>query len=883
MHSLGLVSQSLCALSSLRFKLFLDVLSSDRLTASQPYPILSVRLRHFCTSTTLNVQPEVRFIVRTVLRFLLWIVSILVLALAISIWWFVYRPLPQLDGTASLPGLQQNVTVERDNWGVPHIRAASVEDLVEAQGYVIAQDRLWQMDLLRRAARGQLSEILGPATLDVDKDFRTLNFSRAAQRDLAMMDPASRKLMEAYARGVNHFIQQHSSRLPVEFTLLNYKPQPWQPTDSLVISGYMYRTLTDTREEEIRRAIVTAKVSPELARDLFSQEASMDHFVVGDPNADHKPNDPAKADANDEDDDEMDVDDVLKADYKLHPPPAAATAPDLTSVLAKEVAAWLRQSRRDIRHSLGSNNWVVSGDHTATGRPLLANDTHLELTIPPIWYELHVTAPGWNVKGFTLPGAPLVVIGHNDRIAWGFTNNGADVLDLYIETFNPDVPDEYRVNGQWKKADVFDEVIRVRGAPDEHMKLFVTRHGPVVQREGDKVYAMRWTALEPGGLSGTYYWLGSAQNWGEFREIMRKVWGPAQNAVFADVDGNIGYLMAARVPVRKKGYGEVPVPGDTDDYEWTGYIPFEELPQVFNPESGLIVTANARVVGPNYKPYLTDNWEEPYRTARIYDLLHDKHDLRPEDMLKVQADTYSYPHVFLAEQLAAAARIVPPKDLRARRLIYQAKDWNGNADPNSYVLSFLDAAQYGALNLILEPKLGKDAELYQWRSLVFLQRILTERPARWLPPNFKNYDELLSAAADLAVRRLEERTKDPNPEDWPWKRFNYLDMLHPIGREGILKKLLSISGQPQPGTDWSPRAASRSHGPSERFVANLADWDQSILLIPAGQSGQPGSEHYTDQYSYWFEGKPIYEPFSDVAEAKVKQHTLTLKPAPLVK
>jgi penicillin amidase len=224
----------------------------------------------------------------------------------------------------------------------------------------------------------------------------------------------------------------------------------------------------------------------------------------------------------------------------------------------------------------------VSGAHTATGKPLLANDTHLELSIPPIWYEMHLTAPGYNAKGFTLPGAPLIVIGHNDRIAWGFTNNGADVQDLYIETFNPAAPDDYRVNGAWVKAQVFDETIHVKGQPDEHLKVVVTRHGPVVHREADKVYALRWTALEPGGLGSTYNWLSTANNWREFREIMKRVWGPGQNAVYADVDGNIGYVMAARVPIRKKGHGEIPVPGDTDAYDWTGYIPFEQLPQALN-------------------------------------------------------------------------------------------------------------------------------------------------------------------------------------------------------------------------------------------------------------------------------------------------------------
>jgi penicillin amidase len=817
--------------------------------------------------------------VRTILRLLLWIAGVVVVIVATAIWWYVYRPLPQLDGSVSLPGLMSEVSVERDNWGVPHIRAGSVEDLAEAQGYVMAQDRLWQMDLLRRAARGQLSEVLGPATLEIDKDFRILNFSRAVERDFGMMDPEARRMMEAYARGVNEYVQQHMAHLPIEFTLLNYKPQPWQPTDTLVIGCYMYRTLTDTRAEEMGRAIVTEKVGAELAKDLYSPEAAMDHFVVGDPNAGKDAHATAHSDSDEEDDDEeMDPSDVQKTKREIPSGPTASGQTERSAALAEEVKNWLGESQREIRRSLGSNNWVVSGERTATGKPLLANDMHLDLTLPPIWYEVHLTAPGWNVKGFALPGAPLVVVGHNDRIAWGFTNNGADVLDLYIETFNPANLDEYRVNGAWKKADVYDEVIKVKGEADQHLRLLVTRHGPVVRQEGGKTYAMRWTVLEPGALCNFFNWLGKAQNWSEFRQTIKGIWGPGQNVVYADVDGNIGYILGAHVPVRKKGHGEVPVPGDTDDYEWTGYIPLEELPQVFNPDSGMIVTANARVVGPNYKPYLTDHWEEPYRTARIYDLLHDKTGLRPEDMLKIQTDIYSYPHMFMAGQLAAAARTAPPKDPRAKKLLEEAKNWNGMADANSSVVSFLDATLYRTVDLILEPHLGEDTGEYHWRRVAFLQRVLTDRPGRWLPSNYKNYDELLSDAADRAAKYLEEKTKDGDPDDWEWKRFNYLDMLHPIGREGILKKLLSITNQAQSGTLWSPRAASRHDGPSERFVANLADWDQSIMLITGGESGQAGSEHYQDQFHYWFEGKAIYGPFSDAAEAKVRRHTLTLKP-----
>jgi len=811
------------------------------------------------------------------LRIFGWIVTIVLLLGGFGLWWFVYRPLPQVDGTLSLPGLKAEVTVERDIWGVPHIRASSLTDLVEAQGYVMAQDRLWQMDLLRRVGRGQLAEIFGPDVVKIDTQFRTLRIAAVADREALSLEGESHDEMEAYARGVNAYIDQHKKNLPIEFNLLKYTPQPWKPADSLVIAGYMYQTLSNTWESDLNRAKVTERVGADRAKDLFSPEAALDHFVVGDPNGDGGAEQSGRNPDDDDDDDDMVPDTVLKARATTNPSP---NFPDLTSSLAPQIENWIHESQADIRRSLGSNNWVVSGAYTATGKPLLANDTHLELTIPPIWYEAHLTAPGWNVKGVTLPGGPLVVIGHNDRIAWGFTNNGADVQDLYIETFNPANPNEYRVKGQWQKAQVADETIHVKDKPDEHVRIVVTRHGPIVRRERDKAYALRWTATEPGGLSNTYYDLGKAQNWNQFRDILKKVWGPAQNVVYADVDGNIGYVMAARVPIRKKGSGQVPVPGDSDDYEWTGYIPFEKLPQIFNPQSGLIVTANARVVGPKYKPYLTDDWEEPYRTARIYDLLHDKHDLRPADMLKVQSDTYSFPDAFVGEQLVAATRSVAPKDDRTKRLVAATKDWNGIAVTDSPVVPFLGFTRQEALRLILEPYLGKDIDLYHWRKTAFLQKLLTDRPSKWLPPPFKTYDELLVAAADSTVHTLESRTASTRIEDWQWKNFNALQMQHPIGRAGLLKFFLSIADKPQSGTRYSPRAATPRHGPAMRFVANLADWDDSILLIPGGQSGQPGSSHYTDQFSYWFDAKPIVQPFTDAAEARTKRHTLALTPAP---
>ncbi|HKV24007.1 MAG TPA: penicillin acylase family protein [Candidatus Acidoferrum sp.] len=819
---------------------------------------------------------------RTILRYFLWTIAILAVVAGGLAWWFVYRRLPQIDGTVTVAGLKHDVTVERDKWGVPHIRAESLEDAVEAEGYVMAQDRLWQLDLMRRAARGELSEIVGPLALRSDRQFRTYGFGRAAERDYAAMDKDAQTLMAAYARGVNRFIELHRKNLPMEFSLLKYEPSPWQPTDSLVVAGYMYQTLTNTWERELDRAKVEERAGPERSKDLFSDESPMDHFVVGDSNAS---NDGSKASRlvpgrkHEEDEDASD-DTILKAESERQAKRGGEEeSADLTSALWPAIQNYLEAAQSEIRAGLGSNDWVVSGAHTESGKPILANDTHLELSVPPIWYEIELSCPGYRAEGFTLPGAPLIVIGHNDHIAWGFTNNGADVQDLYTETFNPEAPDEYRVNGAWEKAQTFDEVIHVKGQADEHWKVVVTRHGPIVRREGGKAYALKWTALEPGGLGNTYNWLSTARNWEEFKDVMKKVWGPGQNAVYADVDGNIGYVMAARVPIRKKGNGEVPVPGDTDDYEWTGYIPFDQLPQALNPQSGLIVTANARVVGPEYKPYLTDRWEEPYRTARIYSLLHNKNGLRPIDMLRVETDTYSYPHMFLAEQMVASSKSAQPRDARARELIEQLKNWNGIAEADSPVVSFLEMTRRAALRLILEPYLGSDTPLYEWRSTTFLQKVLTNRSAEWLPGAYKSYDELLAAAADEAVEMLVEQTKSKRISGWKWEYLDSLDMLHPLGRQGILKWFLSISGKPQSGTAYSVRAATTHHGPSMRFIANTADWDASILLIPAGESGQLGSGHYTDQFSYWYEGRPIQLAYSDAAEANARQHTLTLKPA----
>ncbi len=782
--------------------------------------------------------------------------TLLALALLAMItgWWVVHRALPEYDGTASLPALRGEVSIERDQFGVPRIRAASLADAVIAQGYTVAQDRLWQMDLIRRAAAGELSEIFGAVTLELDREARTLGFRAAAEGEVAQLDDDSRELLEAYAAGVNRYIEQRRDRLPWEFVALRYEPRPWEPKDTLLVAGYMYRVLASSWRAELNRARVTARVSEELARELYVVDSPLDRYIVGG-----------------------------------EPPGQAAAAASQDSEASEFAKYWLlaRASlghlAEDAERIAGSNNWVVSGEHTYSGKPLLANDTHLSLEMPCIWYLLHLTAPGWNVKGFALPGVPLILIGHNDRIAWGFTNNGADVQDLYVETFRDDASREYLLNGGWLEAEVRREVIRVRGQEDVTHEVLVTGHGPVLVREGARGYAMRWVATDPGGLSSRFFWLGKARNWEEFLEAARGIVGPAQNIVYADVEGNIGYVMPARVPVRRRGNGSVPIPGESDDYAWIGQIPFAELPRVLNPPAGIIATANARVVGPGYPHYLTERWVSPHRTARIYKLLEAKirsgEKFHPEDFLRMQTDIVSLPHRTMAQALVEAAEHLPPQPPRLRALIERLRTWDGRATANSAEVSFTDAVRREFFRRLLEPHLGDDVQLYDWsRSAVFTDNVLRDRPAHWLPPEFSSYDELLMSCAQAAVERLESLSGEQDPNRWEWGALMQLEILHPMGRSGLLRTLLSIGPLPQSGTPDTVKQTGRRFGPAMRFIADTADWDNSIMLISTGQSGQWLSPHYRDQFPAWFEGRGLPSGFSDAAWQRARRHTLRLLP-----
>src|SRR5256712_3965061 len=492
--------------------------------------------------------------------------TLLLLAASGAVWlyWRSHACLPQLDGTLRLAGLRSPVQVLRDAHGAPHVRAQSLEDLLFAQGYVTAQDRLWQMDMSRRLAKGELSEILGEAVLRLDVESRTLGLRQLAERAVGELDPEARRLLGAYAGGVNAFISSHRSRLPIEFLILRYEPQPWQEADSLCVAITMTKALNTSWSDELMRERNEKKLSPELYEDLFP-----DHSPWDEPVAEPVPNPRALA------------------------PVAAASK---TTVAPETLLGAWAASQAEASSGSGSNNWVVSGAHTRSGKPLLANDPHLGHSVPSVWTMVHLKAPGLDASGVTFPGLPFVVLGHNERIAWGATNTGPDVQDLYVETFNLRDPRKYLHKGQWVGAEQREEIIKVRGKRDYPFLVKVTRHGPVVSHDGDRDLALRWTALEPHALRFPFLKIDRAQNWQEFTAALRDFTGPMQNFVYADVDGNIGTYAAGWLPVRKHGEGTVPSPGDADDYDWSGYVPFEDLPHAFNPPAGMISTANGPVV-----------------------------------------------------------------------------------------------------------------------------------------------------------------------------------------------------------------------------------------------------------------------------------------------
>jgi len=775
----------------------------------------------------------------------------LALAVAAATWayWRARSSLPQLDGTIRLSGLGGPVEVLRDGHGVPHIRAQSLEDLLFAQGYVTAQDRLWQMDLSRRLAQGELAEIFGEPAVKIDIENRTLGLRQACERTASQLDLDSKRMLASYARGVNAFISTHQNRLPIEFLILRYQPRPWSEVDSFAVAINMAKMLNTSWHEDLMRERIRAKVSPELYADLFPDHSPLDHPVA-----------------------------ELPSRLERHPGTSAAVLPpaDLDPVLsALLVLSWPESPSA----GLGSNNWVVSGSHTVTGKPLLANDPHLGHSVPSIWYMVHLKAPGINVTGVSLPGLPAVIIGHNNRIAWGVTNTGPDVQDLYIETFDSRAPSRYLHNGQWVDAQVREEVIKVRGQADHRLMVRVTRHGPIISGEGHRDLALQWTALQPHALSFPFWEIDRAQNWQEFVTALRGFSGPMQNFVYADVDGNIGYYAAAWVPIRRQGDGTVPVDGSSDDYDWTGYISFEDLPHAFNPAAGMIATANGRVVPDGYPYLITRSWESSYRTARIYQLLEAGGRFTVSDMLRIQSDIHDLYYEWLARQVVSAAAEHLPEGPDIQFALGVLKSWDGEAPADSPAPLICRVTNRALYKRILRPRLGDDLSGYSWpMSPVFIQNVVENRWSRWLPPGDSNFNVTLTESFEEGVRQIPSLVGSAGHAAWRWGETIPLTFHHPLDSLPLLGRLLDVGPFPQAGTQTTVKQTTPSVGPSMRIVVDFGNLDNSIQNITLGESGQLLSPYYRDQFDAWCHGRSFPMLFSDSAVEKGTKHRLILEP-----
>jgi len=738
------------------------------------------------------------------------------------------RSVPASKGSVRLEGLDSPVEVFRDRWGVPHIYAGSVRDVMFAQGYVHAQDRLWHMELARRAASGSLAEVFGPVALDADRLLRRVGLRRAAEAELAQFAEAMRENVEAYAAGVNAFIEGNRNRLPPEFLILRFRPQPWMPVDGLTIGKFVGWSLSGNWDTEIVRAWIVERLGPEEAARMEPG------YPVGAP---------------------------------LIVPPGAE---------CRGLGAPLLEELRKVQELVGaggggSNNWVVDGHKSVTGKPLLANDPHLPLQMPSIWYEVHLNGGGANVIGASIPGIPGVIIGHNDRIAWGVTNTMTDGDDLFVERINPDDPRQYAYGGKWVDGDLVREEIRVRGRREPVVEeVLVTRHGPIIGPSipGERrALALRTVVAEPGQHAQSILLLNSAGNWEEFREALRQWPAPAQNFVYADVEGNIGYQMAGLVPLRAKGQGLVPSPGWTGEYEWKGFVPFDELPSVLNPPTHYVATANNKIVDDDYAYFLGAEYLDGYRIQRIVELLEarEKHSL--EDFRSIQGDIYSIPGRELAQHLLG----LQSADQDARRALNFLRVWDYQLSPDSVAATIVQAFFLQMLRNTVAVKLGPLTDyfvgkevhpavpdsFYLHRSASWLLGLMREAPADWFAG--RSWPEVMEQSLEEAVAGL-RRQLGEDMSRWTWGRVHYAPFEHVLGRVRALQPLFNRGPVPVGGDMNTVAQASyvgsrpfvvHSYTASYRQIIDLSDLNRSVAILPGGQSGHPASRHYSDMIDAW--------------------------------
>ncbi len=814
--------------------------------------------------------------------------------------WTVRRSFPTVDGQVHLAGLHGRVDVVRDQWGVPQVYADDAHDLFLAQGYVHAQDRFWEMDVRRHITAGRLAELFGADLVPTDAVVRTLGWYRVAQQELGLLTPATRDYLQAYADGVNAYRTEHTGpTASLEYGVLaliapGYRPEPWTPADSVAWLKAMAWDLRTNLGDEIQRALLAAKLPIAMIDELyppydFAHQRPIVTAPAGPPPAGTTSTGPVRDAATGA---------VQRGAGSL----SARTLTDGVQAIGL-LAGVLGPGGAGI----GSNSWVVAGSRTTTGKPLLANDPHLGPAIPGVWYQigLHCRTLGrscpFDVSGFGFAGMPAVVIGHNGDVAWGLTNLGADVTDLFVEHVRDGF---YERQGQWLPVPSRVEQIRVAGGTTRTITVRSTVHGPIVSDVLDNVrsvaaadpsdaLALRWTALDPTNTVDALFELDRASDWTSFRKAAEDFAVPAQNLVYADRAGHIGYQAPGRIPIRKAGDGRYPVPGWTGDYDWSGYIPFDALPTQFDPPSGYLVTANNAAVGPSYPYLLTRDWADGYRSERITELLTGAGRL----------DVAAMQHIQLDDRNPFAATLTPyllrtPAAGTAARAQNLLRGWDFGQPVDSAPAAYFNAVWRHLLSLTFTDEMsGTAADPNpdgggRWFEVV--QGLLSQPDNSWWrnakdPRGLHSRDDVLRAALDDAATELTGRL-GADPTVWRWGALHQLTLTHQtlgVGGPAPVRWLFNRGPYPLPGgsaavnaNGWDARDGyAVDWGPSMRMVVDLADLDRSRWINQTGASGHAFAGNYNDQAELWASGRTVPWPYRGTAVQAATTHRLALLPA----
>ena len=751
-----------------------------------------------------------------------------------------------IRGTLNVRGLEQTVRVQRDRWGVAHIYAQNEHDLFFAQGFVVAQDRLFQMELWKRSGQGRLAEILGPSAVKRDVNARLLRYRGDMDAEYKSYAPDTKEILEAFTSGINAYIEEIQRPggigLPLEFQLAGFKPEPWKPEDCLNrLAAY---SMTGNGASELHSAQLVALLGPEKASELLELDPPVKLDPA--PGVDFSGLSPAL------------LQDLVGSDVPLHFPETPTQ---------------------------GSNNWTVSGSLTATGKPFLANDPHRVIAEPSLRYIVHLIAPGWNVIGAGEPGLPGVAAGHNEKIAWGFTIFGLDQQDLYLAQLNPDDPEQYKTENGWERMEVKTETIAVRGGSPVSVKLKFTRHGPVLWEDGKRALALHWVGAEP----GTAGYLGSlaldrAQNWQEFEQAMPRWKVPSENIVYADRDGNIGEHSTGLAPLRKNWTGLLPVP-ETGGYEWRGFVPNADLPHTYNPASGFVATANHKMIPEKYGYAVGFQWASPERFLRISEVLSaaakSQHKLSLADMENLQNDVVSLAAREVQALLKHAAGNAPSSS--AKLLL----DWDCAVTAGSTAATlyeFWDAELRDAVT-----KLAVPPEAQKIAGKLALPEILEElshpRAAVFGQNPERGRDALLLQTVQATEQKLAAKL-GPDPKNWAWGNLHRVSFKHPLGRVAPGADALFDRGPfPRPGdgstvnaTYFGGASFDQLSGASYREIFDLSDWDNAVGVNVPGQSGQPGSPHYDDLLPLWTHGQYFPLRFTKPSIDRETTDVLELKP-----